>query len=492
MQQFPLVNNYSTRLAADLNASHFNVFVEDQPVGVRERISQGHRVRLTLFKTDNNGKEVQREIVSVWSASETFDPDFDAGYRLAVDRAQEGTEAMDFAEGDGVEARLTAGSLSLLGENNGIAIGNVSGGPGGNYGFVAIGHDVGRPAARAVSVGSSTRASGDDDLAVGAEANTTDREGLPPGYITMPPNCTALGRQSFAGTRAAVAVGTNATAEGVLSTAVGNLAVAKERFSQVLGGHSFAFAEGGTVLGSCSVALAENSVAMGSGAVSTLMFGRKSTAIPYLSHEGYPTPDPLIKGYVMANDLTYREVIEAAIVRATPFPGSIQVPQELSAALDTVGQISEQVVLGSNLIDLTDVNSTAAITLPDRAMLFVDAIDVVIMEASGAGGSPVIQLSPYPGTPNTYLSNATITKLSVGGRETFTPDNEDGTQMLFISVASAGTGTLKAKVVVRGYVMEMQALDQLGLGEEKDLVRFRPTPTNQRWGWTSGSGDNMV
>ncbi|WP_394424740.1 hypothetical protein [Vreelandella stevensii] len=482
--RFGFINNFKTRLVEDLSdrLGDITLYVED-PVGQITALRQaGFDIALTLFKTDEQGNEVRREIIYVDAAGPSSE--IEGAYFIGAERAQEGTERREFDAGDGVELRLTAGSLSQIDGRGSIKIGNVS--PSTAFSYVAIGNEVGAPAANTVSVGNSSHASDSADVAVGSEAQTQPRAGLPPGYITMPPNCTAIGRQSRAGQRAALAIGTNATAEGELSTAVGNLAVAKERFSQVLGGHSFAFSEGATALGSCAVALQENSIAMGSGAVATLPFGRKSTTIPYLSHEGFPTPAPLIKGYVMANDMTYREVLEAAIVRGTPAPGGFTVPDDLSAALDTVGQVSEQVVLGSSVIDLTDPSAMAFIVLPNRAMMFVDALDVVIMEASGAGGTPELQVSPYPGMPNTYLSGATITKKTVGGRHTFASGSEDGTQLLFISLAAAGTGTLKAKVVARGYIMEMQALDQAGLGEEADLVRFRTTPTGSRWGWPSG------
>ncbi|MDP4557959.1 hypothetical protein Q9247_09715 [Halomonas meridiana] len=479
--QFGFINNFKTRLTQDVSTSSGGIRIASSGDEISAILSTGRKLALTVVKKDEQGNEVKREIIypySVTTDSETGDT------LVLANRAQEGTELAEFHTGDAVELRLTAGSLSLIDDRGSIKVGNVA--TSSRYEYVAIGNDVGSPGSSAVSLGPSSHAPDSADVAVGSEAQTQPRAGLPPGYITMPPNCTAMGRQSRAGSRAAVAVGTNATAEGELSTAVGNLAVAKKRFSQVLGGHSFAFAEGGTALGSCAVALQENSIAMGSGAVATLPFGRKSTTIPYLSYEGFPTPDPLIKGYVMANDMTYREVLEAAIVKGTPTPGGFTVPDDLSAALDMVGQVSEQVVLSSTIIDLTDPNATAMIVLPNRAMMFVDALDVVIMEANGAGGTPELRVSPYPGTPNTYLSGAAITKHTVGGRHTFASSNDDGTQMLFVSLATAGTGTLKAKVVARGYIMEMSALDQTGLGEESDLVRFRPTPTASRWGWPSG------
>ena len=88
-------------------------------------------------------------------------------------------------------------------------------------------------------------------------------------------------------------------------------------------------------------------------------------------------------------------------------------------------------------------------------MMFVDAFDVVIVEASGATGAPEIQIGPDDADPADYLAATVITKTAMGGRETFEPLTSDGVTTLRVSVVTAGTGTLSAKVVVRGYVMEI-------------------------------------
>lgn len=485
---FGFINNFQARLVRDLDESPYgaSIYITESVEEIKKIVPRRY-VALTLIKNDENGNEAQREIVYATGAgvaSEVEGANF-----ISIKRAQEGTEIQSFSAGDRVEARLTAGCFSFISDRGGIALGN----PDiwmqhGAYSFVAIGKDVGDPGWGTVAVGAGTHAVNDRDVVIGSSAKTKLNNTLPPVMPSNPSNI-AIGYHAEAGIRAALSVGSDATAKGFISAALGHGAVAFERMSQAVGGHSYAYGEGATGIGFGAVALAENSIALGAGAVATLPFGRKSTTMPYLSLEGFPRPDPLVKGYRMANDITYRQQMTAAIlgVGATP-QELINIPDEVNAALDTAGQISEQVVLGSTLMDLADANSTAAIVLPERAMVFVDSFDVVIMEADDPGGTPAIQISPHPGAPNTYLSNAAVTKQSVGGRNTFAPESADGTQMLFISLSAAGTGLLKAKIIVRGYIMEMGPLDQSGLGSHEVLTRTLPTPTGERWGWPGGDG----
>ncbi|WGI23623.1 hypothetical protein QEN58_09660 [Halomonas alkaliantarctica] len=164
---------------------------------------------------------------------------------------------------------------------------------------------------------------------------------------------------------------------------------------------------------------------------------RKKNAIPYLSKEPFPIPE--VYQSQLPPGLSLRDALR-------PQLGDIP---------DIVGLVSQQVIFGTYPIDLTNDTANAVIELPANTLLLPDAIDVVIVESDGAGGTPEIQVGPNDAEPDSYLATTAINTTAIGGRETFEPLTRDGMTSLRVSVVIAGTGTLSAKVVVRGYVMEI-------------------------------------
>lgn len=123
---------------------------------------------------------------------------------------------------------------------------------------------------------------------------------------------------------------------------------------------------------------------------------------------------------------------------------------------DAVRQSCAQVVIATDPLDLT--NNTAAVTLdlPAGTMFFIAAIDVVIVGSDTPGGTPEISVGPDDVTPAAYLAATPVGKSAVGGRETHSPLVSDGVTSLRVATSTAGTGTTyQAKIVFRGYVMEL-------------------------------------
>ncbi len=346
-------------------------------------------------------------------------------------------------------------------------------------GGVAVGSDARANGTAALAVGRATRATGDHSIAVGSGANTASFEAIAIGRgascgnvksvalgvgasafgssdvcvgensNTAGPGATAIGSGAAARANGASSFGQYSYSDSQNATALGVNSSAMANFSLSLGASSGAFGAASSALSPAAVTLQEGSVAIGLAAVSTLAGGRKSNALPYLSFEPFPTPQPLIDEGLIPSGVPYKQLVEAA--------GGAAIP-------DALGLVSEQIVLGSDLIDLTDGAASTQIYLPPRAMFFVDAFDVVVVSAISAGGSPSIQIGPDSLSESAYLTPSAVTKTAAGGRQVFSPAVQDGVTSLRVSVANAGTGTLSVKVIARGYVMEMEALDQSAIG----------------------------
>lgn len=94
------------------------------------------------------------------------------------------------------------------------------------------------------------------------------------------------------------------------------------------------------------------------------------------------------------------------------------------------------------------------ITPPSPNRLLLDAIEIVISESSGAGGTPQFTVGTDAGSPGNILPTTGITKTAVGGREVHEPLIRDALTQLRIAVTSPGTGTTyRAWVVLRGYLL---------------------------------------
>ncbi|WP_447044085.1 hypothetical protein [Vreelandella sp. H-I2] len=231
----------------------------------------------------------------------------------------------------------------------------------------------------------------------------------------------------------AIAIGDESTATAPHSIALGKNAGAQSEESIAIGFETSAAPPQAISLGAGSSCSAPETVAVGAGAKAqppySIALGRSATTT--------------ITGGLQVNALSYLPLAyEPEGVNAGPPPTATR-------------QSAMQVVIATEVMSLIDDNATATLELPSSSMLFIDAFDLVIIDADSAGGAPEIQIGPDDTAPADYLAATIVSKASIGGRETFEPLISDGVTALRVSVATAGTGALSAKVVVRGYVMEI-------------------------------------
>lgn len=104
MQRF--INNWSTVLTAPATTAAASLSVPLTDAAKLIGLGAGDYYLLTLTIVDGSGAETAWEIVRVTGA---------AGGVLAVDRAQEGTDALELAAGTRISARITAATLASKG-----------------------------------------------------------------------------------------------------------------------------------------------------------------------------------------------------------------------------------------------------------------------------------------------------------------------------------------------------------------------------------------
>lgn len=104
MQRF--INNWSTVLTAPATTAAASISVPLTDAAKLIGLGAGDYYLLTLAIVDGSGAETAWEIVRVTGA---------AGGVLAVDRAQEGTDALELAAGTRISARITAATLARKG-----------------------------------------------------------------------------------------------------------------------------------------------------------------------------------------------------------------------------------------------------------------------------------------------------------------------------------------------------------------------------------------
>jgi hypothetical protein len=265
------------------------------------------------------------------------------------------------------------------------------------YGGVAVGaySSVRGDSGQSVAVGYSARVNADspDSVAVGSSARV--------GFNS--PGGSSFGAGAEANAPESVAIGHNANTTGDNSVAVGLDADSR--------------ATDGVALGPRSLVVADGGVALGPGAQCLIPGGLRVHGVPYLSN-----------------------AIADASAGAQP---------------GVANRSSSGIVIQTDPLDLTDGAAVVTLDMPTGTMLFIDAIDVVIVSSATPGGAPEIRIGPDDVTPADYLAATPVTATAVGERLTHAPLVADGVTSLRVETATAGTGTLAAKVVFRGYVMEL-------------------------------------
>ncbi|MBE0403060.1 hypothetical protein [Halomonas citrativorans] len=415
--RFGFLNNFAGQWGAPLNDTATELELSEGADLLEAALSSADAVALTLFATDAQGNETRREIVYATAVAEGV---------VTVQRAQEGTESQAFSPGDGVEARLTAGMLNAV----------LDSGFDDDGATVRLGEGAIASGASAISIGASSLAQAPGSVAIGSDS-VTRRGANEWGLADFGEYSTAVGAFTSAGGMYATAVGAFTSAEGVYAFAAGaasanadyTVAIGRRSntnadYTVAIGYETSANSMGATALGNYAEAKVAGSVAIGVNAVARVRGGLRLTAVPYLPKDSTGAPRFVAEDYPQQPDVAYRT--------ASP------------------------IVIQCDALDLTDEAAVASLKLPSNTLFLPDAFDVVIVDADGANGAPEIQIGPDDASPADYLPVTPLTTTVLGGRETFAPLVMDGITALHVSVVTAGTGwAYKAKVVVRGYVMEI-------------------------------------
>jgi len=409
--RYGFVNNFEQILAADLAAGATTMTLDG---GGADLSAASADLVYTLTLDDGAGKV---EIVHVTGAS---------GNDLTIVRAQEGTTGQTWAVGTAVGLRLTAGIIAgcVRTDGNSTVSKGATVGAGVEW-AVSIGDGASVAANEAMALGSASSAAGQFSSALGPYSGTTAAgvEGVAVGGGLVDANSgVSIGPYSFCYAEFGLAAGAYAAAYGTETFAAGYAAAVNNSASEgsmaagayaVVDNASFA-----TSLGYESYGSADFGVSLGGHAENVIPGGFRLTALGYLP----ATP----------------------IANAATFPAS------------AVPRASQQVVINTDALDLTDEAAAVTLDLPPNTMLFIDAIDVVITGSDTPGGSPEVTVGPDEVTPAVYLAATPVAKTAVGERETHSPLVADGVSSLRVATSTAGTGTTyQAKIVFRGYVMEL-------------------------------------
>lgn len=436
------LNNFSTVTVNPLAPADTTLEIQDGIADIATALTGGNTLVLTLFNTDDQGNETQREITHVTAADEV------AG-TLTIERGGEGTTAGTWVPGAGVEQRLTAGALTEALSTPGYAV----------SGAAAVGEG-----AEATSVGAFAAMGGayaENALAIGAGSSSG---GI--GASAVGDGATAYGDGGSSFGKGSTAGGTDALAAGG-GDASYDRAVALGKTASAAGADALAVGSGASASGMNSVSIGPNASAiaecMAIGADSSAN-APDTTSLGKQASASYP--ESMALGLMSSSAGTYSVALGARSKAAIDGGFSVSAVSYLAAAPDLSGgfgppanitrQSAMQTVSATAEIDLTDASATVELSLPSGVMLMVDAFDVIVTSAGGTGGTPEIQVGPESANKDSYLAATPVSKTSVGGRETHAPLVSDGIGSIYVSVSTAGTGTdHKAKVVVRGYLLEM-------------------------------------
>lgn len=512
---FGFLNNFADQLAAPVSDTATSIELAGKASDIQTALQSADAVALTLFVTDDQGNETQREVVYATAATPPL---------VTVTRAQEGTTAVTFLPGDSCENRLTAGVISesflakvAAGDNSGqssVAIESDSEASGPHsiaVGYRAIATQSGTsPPSGSMALGLVATALGDGAIAIGGNnSSVLDAErgqrsysagAFANGYMTLAisagaqalgSSTTAIGNYALANSYGSLAIceAAEATADQSLSLGVYAKSTASDTITLgaysettnatgvTVGANAYNEGEGAVCLGAYSSASAGTTYSVAIGESATVDAGSSNIAIGDRSAVGgiYATAlggnswapgegsVALGAGAFAAVDsgcrITGVQYLPKAVeVDASLRPGSYYDPT--SSAFNHVSvaalRTSSQITLATDAIDLTTAGAAFELSLPASTMMFIESLDVVVVESDGAGGLPEFQVGPDASSPASYLAATAVNKTAVGGREVHSPLVTDGVTALRASVATAGTGiAYSVKVVARGYVMEV-------------------------------------
>lgn len=479
--RYGFINNFETTLAAELAAGATTMEISEGGADL-SGASADLVYTLTLFDVTSGATE----IVYVTGATSNT---------LTVERGKEGTTDAAWPSGSQVEMRVTAEAVNAFWASSGLTSGGALGalGTGSNAsadGAVAIGPDSTASGLRSVAVMAGT-AAGEDAMAIGpassvyaargiaifGEVYGADSIALMGGYTGGAGSFSAGAGSNAAGDNAIALMGGSAGGDGSFAWGVGADAYASGAFAAGAGSSA---GEGCSAIGPDSVAQYSASFGTGFAASKNAFAAPGTISIGEDAQSQAPAGQSWGKG---ASSLAPENVASGPWATApTPYsvalgpyastanvPGGFQLNalSYLRATPDDTGtyggpapsasrRASQQVVIATDPLDLTDDTDTVTLDLPQNTLLFIDTIDVVITGSDSPGGSPEITIGPDDVTPAAYLAATTLTKTAVGERETHSPLVTSGVTSLRVATSTAGTGTTyMAKVILRGYVMEL-------------------------------------
>lgn len=390
---------------------------------------------------------------------------------VTVQRGKESTQARIWPAGTAVEMRLTAGALSEALEAYSDLDDNLysrtaeEGVSGSTYNTIlgpwaSASASDSSPVTSCVALGVEASVQSDNSVAVGNQSvvnvgaaggvavgsNSAVQQDITNGlsiggdsYVSADPtliyteteNQVCVGASAWAVGPNSVRVGSSGGSNGAWNVLVGSDAnVASYRATVVGSGVQLGFSQhDSVVIGAKANCTKQGGIAIGAYANSTVEGGMHINALPY---------------------------IPAEYSRGEAFPPPVGPGQQIEVHNSATQQASPAVVLATDPLDLTDGTAAVTLDLPANTMLFIDSIDVVVTNSDGAGGTPEVSVGPDDVTPAAYLAATVVGKTTVGGRETHSPIVTDGVTSLRVATSTAGTGTTyKAKIVFRGYVMEL-------------------------------------
>jgi len=382
---------------------------------------------------------------------------------FTIERAQEGTTALDWAAGSTVSQRLTAGAFQALLDLEGTKLG----------------------ALRSVAAGIGSTATGNNSVSIGKNAAATKVESVALGYgctssynraVAIGRNCTSsyehtvsIGNQCASSAYYSTAMGYSCNASGDYSVAVGYKAATTGRNGTAVGQSAQASGSKSVAIGTGTQASSSSSIAIGASAKSssgsTVAIGSLSKAIgtssvvlgarAYTANYGAialgerasaQAREALSVGFKAYNFGTYSNLIGTrgnnTLPDSTRIQGAISIRNSFASTAPHRDFAGAEVVFMTEAMPLTAIGSkviqmpTGAVFLPTSAGIMVtDQTGVITTQAT-------VQVS-------TSIDNITFTPLTAAALTTLLTAPRTFQDLLIGAQTSSGL-YLKGEVTVAG------------------------------------------
>lgn len=386
MAKIIIANNAEAELDADITDSTTDIELSGLSSNMEDAlglISSNTQAILTIANSDESKHEII--LGTEW--------DSDA-LTLTCTRGHGGTTARSWESGDRIEIRVTdilLNSLPIGTGDNSIAL------PRGDAeathsGAIALGTASSATDSSAIAIGEESEASDGSAIGIGPWAIASNSYAIAIGY-----EADALGNSGIAigsdaesreGATYGIAIGPSATVAIDVSygIAIGGGSGANADYAVIVGGGSGAVedAENTVVVGAYATGNGPDSVIIGYGAgdVSAgkcVALGKDATASAGYSTAIGEGAEASQKGVAHFTAIQYQPNINAA-------------PTLSSDDILTRHRAAPLMTLASGELDLTDDTDEQQIEIPEGTHFFPDSIDVIIISASSADGTPEIQV----------------------------------------------------------------------------------------------------